>query len=98
MLEPEALAYNNVMFPFLCLGFAICVAFAIAMVELGMKRWRTYYADGSKRTTEPDKISGIEVAITPERENGSGDVQEAQPQVSQGDVNRITYQNQRYVP
>ena len=96
MLEPEPLGYNNVMFPFMCLGLAICAAIIISMVEFGIKRWRSSFADGSGRPTEPVRDGGTEGTRGPERTNGSGDGQGAPPQGSQGEVKRTTYQNNTY--
>ena len=85
MLEPEPLGYNNVMFPFMCLGLAICAAIVIAMMEFGIKRY-IFFADRSRRPTEPLREGGMEGTRGPERNNGSGNGQGAPPQGSRGEV------------
>ena len=97
MLEPEPLGYNNVLFPFMCLGLAICTAIVIAMVEISLSRWNNY----KKRPTEPERLSGIERARTPssERKNVSEDkVKDQSSQNTLEDKKGITYRNKTYIP
>ena len=97
MLEPEPLGYNNVLFPFMCLGLAICTAIVIAMVEISLNRWNNY----RKRPSEPKRLSGIDRAGTPssERENVSEAKHGAQSsQNTLKDKKGITYRNKTYIP
>ena len=68
MLEPEPLGYNNVLFPFMCLGLTICAAVVIAMLEFAVMRWQVSFVAGSRRTADPVRDIGREGTIRPKNQ------------------------------
>ena len=97
MLEPEPLGYNNVLFPFMCLGLAICTAIAIAMVEISLNRWNNY----KKQPTEPERLRGIKRAGSPPSERKNVSEHKHGVQSSKKNLKNkkgITYHNKNYIP
>ena len=88
MLEPEPLGYNNVLFPFMCLGFACCTAIFIAIMEFSLCRWNKY-----KRRQE-----GLGAVTHTSRRNKMSDNPPQRSQDTLKDEKRVTYENKTYVP
>ena len=88
MLEPQPLGYNNVMFPFLFLGMAICAAVAISMVESGVNRWLP-----ASRPKKPQQEMGVVKDEAPVAMKNDG-----QDNSRGGEKQSTSYENKKYMP
>ena len=97
MLEPQALGYNNIMFPFLFLGMAICAAVAISMVESGVNRWLP-----ASRPKKPQQEMGAVKEEAPvAMKNDGQDVSDklrSSKNSPGGEKQSTSYENKTYMP